>query len=166
MSDPEKGGLEERLVNWLDQEGLTHRRIEVPGSRFNLEVRHPTGLLYNVAQRTHPSDAVTVTGSIVFPDKFQRTLEKALRAKRLTFLQDLRFDLLTAGHTFQFLPADGTPKQVVILGQVWEDGLTKDSFMRLMQHVVNGLILVVWSFEEGMGYLVTPRRPRRSRTTK
>ncbi len=91
-------------------------------------------------------------------------MEKSTRRRRESFLQDLRFELLLAGHSFQFLPAEGTPNQIAVAAQIWEDGLTKDAFMRVMQQVVNGLILIVWSAEEGAGYLSQSRKARRPRT--
>ncbi|HYA57680.1 MAG TPA: DUF2299 family protein [Thermoplasmata archaeon] len=164
---PANGGdaLEARLTRWLDEEGLTHRRVDVQGMRFALEVKSHTGLTYNVGQQVPPSDAIAISGSIILPDKFKNTFERAPKRKRLLFLQDLRFDLLLAGHTFGFNPPTGTPNQIVVGAQVWEDGLTKDSFMRAMQQVVNGLVLVVWSVDEGTSYLTSARKSRRKRPT-
>jgi hypothetical protein len=138
-----------RLEQWLREDGYTVTRQPDPRMRFLLIATTPTGLRLTVSQRTTFKDRVEVNAKVDL-ELYQALFTGVAADARARFLWDLRFAYLAQHVLFEMEPSD-SPRFVILLRNLWYDGLTKDRFMSAVQRVVEGVTLTLWKLQQRFG---------------
>jgi hypothetical protein len=136
--------MRERIRGWLLEEEWTVRQETVPDADWALVADNGIGVKVNVRQPLGRSGVAQLLGSIALDEDGQGKLMTMKPEERKDLLWDLRFLLLGLGVDFGGL--DEVPTRIVVALQIYEDGLTKDSFLRRIGQVNNATLAVVWSF--------------------
>lgn len=148
MSKQEREAMQEKIQNWLIEEGYKVSKQNDPKTYFTIIAEHGTGMKIGVSQSLESTDRITVSGTVEFPED---GLHGLAQDERLNLLWDLRFALMASELMFVMVPNGQLPNKVHILKNVWYDGLTKDRFMNVAQRVVEGKLLTMWKFNQKLG---------------
>jgi hypothetical protein len=148
MSRQERDTIEAKIQNWLIEEGYEVSKKDNPKTYFTIAAKHGTGMHIGVSQSLESKDKVTVEGGVEITNpKFRELPEK----ERLDFLWELRYDLITNNIIFAMIPNGQLPNKILLLKNIWYDGLTKDNFMNTAQKIVEGKLMTLWKFQQKLG---------------
>lgn len=148
MAQQERDVIQAKIQNWLIEEGYKVSKEENPKTYFTITAEHSTGMHISVSQGLDSKDRLTIEGGVeITNDKFRQLPEK----ERLDFLWELRYDLITNDLIFAMLPNGQLPNKIVLLKNIWYDGLTKNNFMNAAQKVVEGKLMTLWKFQQKIG---------------
>ena len=148
MAQQERDAIQAKIQNWFIEEGYKVSKVDNPKTYFTITAEHSTGMHIGVSQGLDSKDRLTIEGGVQVPDdQFRQMPEK----ERLDFLWELRYDLITNDLIFAMLPNGQLPNKIVVLKNIWYDGLTKNSFMNAAQKVVEGKLMTLWKFQQKLG---------------
>lgn len=155
MSGNSPARVRERVRQWISEEGNTVTLVDDPQCRFNLEVANQVGLRFNVFQPNVSRDGVLVIGKIEVDQATRQNLSGLDSSERNEFLWDLKFDLLKSHFTFNMQPNGENPQFIIIQEVVYLDDLTKGKLIGALQHVNDGMLLVLWYLARRFGGTAT-----------
>ena len=148
MSQQERDTIQAKVQSWLIEEGYKVSKEDNPKTYFTITAEHASGMHIGVSQGLDSKDRLTIEGGVEVPaDKFRQLPEK----ERLDLLWELRYDLVTNDLMFAMLPSGQLPDKIILLKNIWYDGLSKNSFMNAAQKVVEGKLMTVWRFQQKLG---------------
>ncbi len=134
--------MRERIKGWLMEEGWSLRQETVPEADWAMVAESRRDVKINVRQLSGHSDQVLIF-AVVQVDQDTANRLVALPAKeRIDFLWDVRFRLLGLGVDFE-----GVQEALDKVGvgvPIYEDGLTKDTFLYRASQVHNATLAVLW----------------------
>lgn len=138
-----------RLERWLREDGYAVARQSDPRMRFLLVATTPTDLRLTVSQRTTFKDRVEVNAKVDL-ELYQALFTGVAADAMARFLWDLRFAYLAQHVLFEMELVDA-PRSIILLRNLWYDGLTKDRFMSAVQRVIEGVTLTLWKLQQRFG---------------
>jgi len=144
--------IEDKLRSWLIEEDYVVKAQSNPLANFTLVATNPAaGINVTVSQSVKHSDRIETASQIVFED-YAKMLAGLPAPEKEGFLWDLRFSLVLCDVMFGMAPPDN-PRSILVLRNVWHDGLTKDHFMSTLHRVAECALLVSWKLVPKFGYL-------------
>jgi hypothetical protein len=152
MSENKDVEMMRKLQGWLVEEGFLLRKEDNPQANFQYAVTSPVGINLVVLQQLGKKDQIVVAGVVNIEDQVQKKILELSDSERGDFLWDLRFSLLLSHFQFQFQPQGAdVMQQIMIVDPMWYDGITKDTFMKSLSTVTNGVLLVLWKIVRKFG---------------
>ena len=135
-----------KIRRWLDEEEYEPTPANQPNAVFSFQAKTRNGLQFTIWQPKTGPGKVLITAAIGISDE-----ERAKLAPRAeTLLWTVRYGLLQVGVGFDIQEEAGLPKVIALVTPVWEDGLSKATFMGELQRVINGMVLVIVSVRHVM----------------
>lgn len=137
---------EAEIRAWFEENGLQVAPANMPNTDFSLSFRMPSGLQLLI-QRPHGRfDFCVVSCGVGIDSEQQRRLQPNARE----FLRSLRHDLLLKGVVFQFnQPGEGViPTSVGVARELYDDGLSKNLFMKSVGEVQEAALLVILTVQQ------------------
>lgn len=147
MAQQERDVIQAKVQDWLIEEGYKVSREENPKTYFTIVAEHPTKMHIVISQSLDSKDRLTIEGGLQIPDQFRKLPEN----ERLNVLWDIRYGLVNNEISFLMLPNGQLPEKIVLLKNIWYDGLTKNNLMNTAQKVVEGKIMTLWKFQQKFG---------------
>lgn len=156
MTIPQPREFEKKLRTWLTDEEYLVKSQTNPAASFILVASNPAaGISVTISQNAKHSDRIEITSQMMFGE-YARKVNDLPKQEREDFFWDLRFSLVTSDVIFAMVPPEN-PQSVVVMKNIWYDGLTKDRFMTAIQRVGEGALLCSWKVVHKFGYLEPPR---------
>jgi len=153
---PQPRELEKKLRTWLTDEEYLIKSQTNPAAAFILVASNPAaGISVTISQNAKHSDRIEITSQMMFGE-YAKKVNDLPKQEREDFFWDLRFSLVTSDVIFAMVPPEN-PQSVVVMKNIWYDGLTKDHFMTAIQRVGEGALLCSWKVVHKFGYLEPPR---------
>ena len=157
MTMPQPKELEKKLRTWLVEEEYLVKSQTNPVASFILVASNPAaGISVSISQNTKHSDRIEISSQMMFGE-YAKKLADLPSQEREEFFWDLRFSLVMSDVIFAMVPPEN-PQSIVVIKNIWYDGLTKDRFMSAIQRVGEGALLCSWKVYHKFGYL----EPKRS----
>lgn len=152
MATPQPKELERKLSKWLTEEDFVVKSQKNPMASFILVASNPNaGISVTVSQNTKHPDRIEVSSQMMFGE-YAKKLAELPKEEREEFLWDLRFSLVRSDVIFAIMPPEN-PQSVLVMKNIWYDGLTKDRFMSAVQRVSEGALLCSWKIVHRFGYI-------------
>ena len=139
--------VEERLEEWLRDEGFELWKIPDKDSEFSYKVSQEDGHPLVVLQPGTKTDSVQVVGEIRLDKKNHEKLLAIPEKEKGFLLFDLRMGLLSTGCRWEFLPSLESWKTLQLSKAIFFDGFSKDRFFEIMETVNRAVALVRLSLE-------------------
>lgn len=137
--------LEQRIREWLQENGTPVSAVHAPGATFALSFKLPSGFQVVVQQPGGRHDFLVVS-CVVNIDPQHR---EKLKSRADEFVWNIRHDLLNTGVAFELEPPGyPLPSSVELLSDLYEDGLNKNLFMRRVSDVSNAAALLMLTIEK------------------
>lgn len=140
---------EAKIRVWLQECGLPLSSGEVPNADYSVGFKMPSGLQMVVQRPKNRKDLVVVTCGI----NIEPAQKAKLQRQATEFLWTIRRDFLMKGVLFQFTPPDEgkIPDVVGIASEIYEDGLSKQAFMRGVYDVHNAVLVLILTIRRYIG---------------
>ncbi len=152
MTTPQPKELERKLNRWLTEEDYLVKTQTNPLASFILVASNPNaGISVTVSQNAKHPDRIEVSSQMMFGE-YAKKMADLPRREREEFFWDLRFSLVMSDVIFAMVPPEN-PQSVLVMKNIWYDGLTKDRFMSAVQRVGEGALLCSWKIVHRFGYL-------------
>ena len=144
--------LEKKLRTWLTEEEYLVKSQTNPMAAFILVASNPgAGISVTVSQNAKNSDRIEISSQMMFSE-YAKKISNLSRQEREDFFWDLRFSLVISDVIFAMVPPEN-PQSVLVIKNIWYDGLTKDRFMSAIQRVAEGALLCSWKIIHKFGLL-------------
>lgn len=130
-----------RIRRWLDEEEYETSNANQPNAVFSYTAKTRSGLQMTVFQPMNAPGKVLISAAIGISDEDRAKLA----GKGESLLWTIRYGLLQIGVGFEIQEEEGLPKVLALVTPVWEDGLTKSTFMQELQRIINAMVLVIVS---------------------
>ena len=142
--------LEKKLTTWLTDEEYLVKSQTNPVAEFILVASNPgAGISVTVSQKAKHGDRIEISSQMMFGD-YTKKIAALSRQEREDFFWDLRFSLVISDVIFAMVPPEN-PQSVLVMKNIWYDGLTKDRFMSAIQRVAEGALLCSWKTVQRLG---------------
>jgi hypothetical protein len=153
---PQPREIEKKLRTWLTDEEYFVKTQTNPSAAFILIASNPAaGISVTISQNAKHSDRIEITSQMMFGE-YVKKINELPKQEREDFFWNLRFSLVTSDVIFAMVPPEN-PQSVVVMKNIWYDGLTKDRFMTAVLRVGEGALLCSWKVVHKFGYLEPPR---------
>ncbi|MFI5422248.1 MAG: DUF2299 family protein [Nitrososphaerales archaeon] len=145
--------VKSKIQAWLVEDGYQVEQNEDETADFHLTATHPqTHVAFDVIKPRNKPDMIAVAAGVGLAQNQVTRLRAIQEQKRVDFIWDIKFQLLSSGYDFQFSPdSTTTVEKVIVSVSLWFDGLNKHAFMNSLSKVNNGFILVLWKFSSELG---------------
>jgi hypothetical protein len=149
--------VKDRVVMWCRQEGLLRDQLDDPRARWHIRASAPAAIARSV--NGCPLDVVDVSQSIEDAERIvvyagldlDPALVDALRSGGIgELVRDLEMTLASRPEAFLLDYADGALRSVVVLEEIYPDGLTKDRLMRALRGVHKSVVLALWTLRPSL----------------
>lgn len=137
-----------KIKEWLLEEGYSITQKGDPQAIFNYTVSRGTVPTLTIIQPKGSKDSVVVASGIELD---VQSAEK-IRSND-EFIWELRKWLLQSGCRFSFLPEFKNFNVIRLFWPVFYDGLTKDSFFRAINKIIDTSVFVMLAIQREIGEL-------------
>jgi hypothetical protein len=138
----------EKVQNWLMSEGWKIAEQSHPDMAWLIRAEDAAERRIVVGQSKAREDHIHLEARVNVGDEHRSKFESLPKERRREILWKLRFRLLSMNVDFVGV---AEPIQAVLLTQrIYQDGLTKDTFLQRFSMVRNAVITVIWSIIENL----------------
>jgi hypothetical protein len=142
--------LEEQVKQWLSEEDFLREVKYDENADFHFIIEFPKDNIMDVVKPTGKDCLVIACATQVAPQHID--LMKSADAKtRREFLLDLNFGLNSFLVDFELQIAQDILQQFVVTDQIFEDGLTKNEFIRTLKRVFKAKLHCIWLIDKKFG---------------
>jgi len=140
---------EKTILTWLQEENLFKEKMQDGSANFHFLIHFPNPEnSMDIIQPIVKKDSVIIgCATEVSPE--HRQLMKGNAAEE--YIWEVKYALNQFLLDFNIQVENGILKQFVITEEIFEDGLTKDSFIRAIKKIFKAKIQCVWRLEQKFG---------------
>ncbi len=136
--------MKEKVKKWCEEEEIFREEVKDPNSEFNFAINFPdSNHVLNVVQ-PKGKDYIFIISRTVVTSEDQKKLKEKTKDKYEEFLWDLRFTLANRPTQFNLTITNEMLQDFTITYRIYEDGLTKHSFMQAIREVHKSKLLAIW----------------------
>jgi len=142
-----------KIIKWLNEEGIFKEKINDENLHFHVPVQFPSGSgrHLSVIQPKNREDMVVVLSRIMLADVHKLALQAMPRKERIKFLWNMRYSLLFQESNFEMQPGGENLEGIQFTREIYYDSLTKNKLMEAMRENFKCELYVVWKFQEVFG---------------
>jgi hypothetical protein len=149
----ESKSLKDKVRDWLLEDDYTLEERTAKGASWLFDARAFDGRGVAVSQRAGKPDEVYIKLTVVFGEDVQAGLAGMSAGDRDSFYGEVQFYLLS--QHVEFAPQGTTIWSGIIISErIFEDALTKDRLMRMIDSVRRGAAGVGWLLRDALPDLV------------
>lgn len=150
--------LEENVKQWLTDEDFLREVKYDENAEFHFIIEFPNDNIMDVVKPTGKDCIIVACATQVAPQ--HKDLMKSSDNKiRKDFIMELNFGLNSFLVDYELQISQDILQQFVITDQIFEDGLTKNEFIRTLKRVFKSKLHCIWLIDQKFGTLqvnVTP----------
>ena len=141
---------EEKIKNWLVDEGLFREKAVDENTEFHFIVEFPKDNIMDVVKPKGKDCIVIGCATQVSPEHVNLMIESN-DAKKREFILDLNMGLNKFLVDYELQVNQNILQQFIITENIFEDALTKDFFMRSLKRVFKSKLHCIWLIEKKFG---------------
>jgi hypothetical protein len=125
-----------------DEKATFHFRVTAPGKQDN----NPDNLALNLVDISQPAvdrDKIVVSGGIAFDPKMMTGIKSVSNAEEVLFELNTALEARPEAYYIDY-GENRAIKSIVIVEEIFFDGLTKDRLFRALRGVNKGLVVSIW----------------------
>lgn len=142
--------LEEKVRQWLTDEDLLREAKYDENADFHYIIEFPKENIIDVVKPTDKDCLIIACATQVAPQHMD-LMKASDDITRKDFLMELNFGLNQYLVDFELQVAQDILQQFVVTGQLFEDGLTKNEFIRTIKRVFKSKLHCIWLIDQKFG---------------
>ena len=142
--------LEEKVRQWLTDEDLLREAKYDENADFHYIIEFPKENIIDVVKPTDKDCLIIACATQVAPQHTD-LMKASDDITRKDFLMELNFGLNQYLVDFELQVAQDILQQFVVTGQLFEDGLTKNEFIRTIKRVFKSKLHCIWLIDQKFG---------------
>ena len=153
---------EQRILNWLSEEGITNERKPTPELDFHYVITFPPGDKYTVGiiKRKDKKDSICLQSGIRLSDQEQAQIRKLNEEKRKNLFYELLFLLGTLKPYPRLdFSSDGFLQGFVFDYPIYFDELTKHRLFSSMAEMHRAKMMGLWKVQQLLGTMFVGPEP-------
>ena len=151
--------LEEQVKQWLSEEDLLREMKYDENADFHFIIEFPKENIMDVVKPAGKDCLVIACATQVAPQHVS-LMQSADPQTRRDFLLDLNFGLNSYLVDFELQIAQDILQQFVVTDQIFEDGLTKNEFIRTLKRVFKSKLHCIWLIDKKFGTVSVISNPQ------
>lgn len=149
---------EEKVKNWLVDEGMFREKAADDNTDFHFIIEFPKDNIMDVVKPKGKDCIVIGCATQVSPEHVNLMVE-AKDEKKREFLLDLNMGFNKFLVDYELKVNQNILQQFIITENIFDDGLTKDFFIRSLKRVFKAKLHCVWLIEKKFGSVHTHVQP-------
>lgn len=150
--------IEENIKNWLIDEGFFREKKVDENTDFHYIIEFPKDNIMDVV-KPKGKDCVIIGCATQVAQEHINLMMSSTPANRKDFLLDLQFGINSYFVDFELNINQDLLQQFIITDSIFEDGLTKNEFIRTIKRVFKAKIHCVWLIEKKFGVVSNNSKP-------
>lgn len=142
--------LEEKVRQWLTDEDLLREAKYDENADFHYIIEFPKENIMDVVKPTDKDCLIIACATQVAPQHMD-LMKASDDITRKDFLMELNFGLNQYLVDFELQVAQDILQQFVVTEQLFEDGLTKNEFIRTIKRVFKSKLHCIWLIDQKFG---------------
>lgn len=151
--------MEEKIKDWLIDEGLFREKKVDDNADFHYIIEFPKDNIMDVV-KPKGKDCVVIGCATQVAQEHINLMMSSTPSNRKDFLLDLQFGINSYFVDFELNINQDLLQQFIITDNIFEDGLTKNEFIRTIKRVFKAKIHCIWLIDKKFGSL--PNNPKPS----
>lgn len=132
-----------KIKEWLMQADWRVKEVHEPQAVWLLTALSQGGKTLTVARPKIAPDRIDIQTSMKLSEDTRRHYEDMASQDRQKLIWDIRIGLIQMGIDFLGI-VDSLQEDIILFDCIYDDGLTKDRFLRRLAHVMNGMGYVLY----------------------
>ena len=149
---------EETIKEWLLEEDLLREMKYDENADFHMIIEFPKDNIMDVVKPKGKDCIVVACATQVSPEHKNIMIPASPETKK-DFILDLNFGLNSFLVDYELQVNQEILQQFIITDQIFEDGLTKDSFIRTLKRVFKSKLHCIWLIDKKFGSIKIPPKP-------
>ena len=144
--------IEENVKNWLIDEGMFREKKVDDNADFHYIIEFPKDNIMDVVKPKGKDCVVIGCATQVAPEHINLMTASTPEIRR-SFLLDLQFGINKYFVDFELNVNQDLLQQYIVTDTIFEDGLTKNEFIRTVKRIFKAKIHCIWLIEKKFGSL-------------
>ncbi len=142
--------LEDKIKQWLTEEDLLREMKYDENADFHFIIEYPNENIMDVVKPKDKDCLIIACATQVAPEHINLMTSADINTKK-DFILDLNFGLNNYLVDFELQVAEDILRQFVVTDQIFEDGLTKNEFIRTLKRVFKAKLHCIWLIDKKFG---------------
>lgn len=142
--------LEDKIKQWLTEEDLLREMKYDENADFHFIIEYPNENIMDVVKPKDKDCLIIACATQVAPEHINLMTSADMNTKK-DFILDLNFGLNNYLVDFELQVAEDILRQFVVTDQIFEDGLTKNEFIRTLKRVFKAKLHCIWLIDKKFG---------------
>ena len=143
---------EEKIQNWLVDEGMFREKVADENTDFHFIIEFPKDNIMDVVKPKGKDSIVIGCATKVAPEHLN-LMNESKDSKKREFILDLNMGLNKFLVDFELQVNQNILQQFIVTENIFDDGLTKDFFIRSVKKVFKAKLHCIWLIEKKFGSL-------------
>lgn len=139
--------LEENVRQWLSEEDLLREVKYDENADFHYIIEFPKENIMDVVKPAGKDCLIVACATQVAPQHLE-LMKQADNKTQKDFIMDLNFGLNNFLVDFELQVAQDILQQFVVTEQIFEDGITKNEFFRILKRVFKAKLHCIWLIDK------------------
>ncbi|AMD16580.1 hypothetical protein TL18_00135 [Methanobrevibacter sp. YE315] len=150
--------IEDKVKEWLLDESYLREKKYDENADFHFIVEFPKDNIMDVVKPKGKDCIIVACATQVSPEHLELMTEASPKVKK-DFILDLNFGLNKFLVDYELQINQDLLQQFIITDQIFEDGLTKDNFIRTLKRVFKSKLHCIWLIDKKFGGFSKPQQP-------
>ena len=150
--------IEENIKNWLVDEGMFREKKVDDNADFHYIIEFPKDNIMDVVKPKGKDCVVIGCATQVSPEHIDLMTSSTPETRR-SFLLDLQFGINKYFVDFELNINQDLLQQYIVTDVIYEDGLSKNEFIRTIKRVFKAKIHCIWLIEKKFGSVSHIQKP-------
>ncbi|WP_458455061.1 DUF2299 domain-containing protein [Methanobrevibacter sp.] len=142
--------LEEQVKQWLTEEDFLREMKYDENADFHFIAEFPKDNIMDVV-KPKDKDCIVVACATQVAPQHLNLMNAASKQTQKDFIMELNFGLNSFLVDYELQIAQDILQQFVITDQIFEDGLTKNEFIRTLKRVFKSKLHCIWLIDQKFG---------------
>lgn len=142
--------IEKDVEKWLSEEDLLREMKYDENADFHFIIEYPNENIMDVVKPKDKDCLIIACATQVAPEHINLMTSADMNTKK-DFILDLNFGLNNYLVDFELQVAEDILRQFVVTDQIFEDGLTKNEFIRTLKRVFKAKLHCIWLIDKKFG---------------
>lgn len=150
--------IEEKIKNWLTDEGMFREKAVDENTDFHFIIEFPNDNVMDVVKPKEKDCIIIGCATRVAPQHLD-LMNQAKESKQKEFLLDLNMGLNKFLVDFNLEINQNILQQFIVTDTIFEDGLTKDLFIKTVKKVFKAKLHCIWLIDKKFGSITPQEQP-------
>jgi len=150
--------IEENIQKWLIDEGMFREKKVDDNAEFHYIIEFPKDNIMDVV-KPKGKDCIVIGCATQVAQEHISLMTSSSPETRRSFLLDLQFGINKYFVDFELNVNQDLLQQYIITDTIYEDGLTKNEFIRTIKRVFKAKIHCIWLIEKKFGRVSPVQKP-------